>query len=189
MIGRLIRWTIGGLVITTIGSMVAALVTKGRTPSVGEPESDDIALVTIFDGLEFASTAKAFRGGSVLCWYGGGDLDLRGATLDPAGATLTVKLLFGGGRVLVPDEWNVEMHVTPILGGVADTREARDRAADAQRLVIDGYAAFGGFAVDSSRPEAVLDLPAMAGSAAEAVSDATDDAADAVTELVPALDV
>lgn len=185
MFGRLIRWTIGGLVLTTIGGMIAALVTKSRTPSVGEPESDEVALVTIFDALDFTSTAKAFRGGSAIVWYAGGDIDLREATLDPAGATLTVKVLFGGGRVLVPDEWNVDLHVNPILGGVADTREARDRAADAPRLVIDGYAAFGGFAVNSSRPEAEIDLP----EAVASVKDAAGDAADAVTELVPALDV
>ena len=120
MIGRLIRWTLGLLVLASIGEMIAAFITKQRTPSVGDADSDEIALVTIFEPLEFTSTATAFRGGSLLCWYGGGDLDLRDASLDPDGAHLTVKVIMGGGRVLVPDEWIVETHVAPILGGVAD---------------------------------------------------------------------
>ena len=189
MIGRLIKWTLGALVLTSIGSTIAAFVMKQRNPSVGWADSDEIALVTIFEPLEFVSTATSFRGGSLLCWYGGGDIDLRGATLDPAGAHLSIKVLFGGGRVLVPDEWDVEMRVTPIFGGMVDTREARQRAADAPRLVIDGYTAFGGFAIDSSQPEAEIDLAETVDIASTTAAAAKDDIADAVTELVPALDV
>jgi hypothetical protein len=189
MIGRLIRWTLGLLVLSSIVEMIAAFVVKTRTPSVGEPESDEVALVTIFEPLAFESTAKAFRGGSLLCWYGGGDLDLRDASLDPDGAHLTVKVMMGGGRVLVPDEWIVENHVTPILGGVADTREARERPADAPRLTLDGFTALGGFAIMSSRPEAEIDVAETIQAAKDQASAAVDDANDAVTELVPALDV
>jgi hypothetical protein len=185
--------TLGALVLSSIGTMIAALVTKQRNPSVGDADSDEVDLVTIFEPLQFASTAKAFRGGSLLCWYGGGDIDLRDATLDPDGAHLTVKVIFGGGRVLVPDDWTVENHVTPIVGGVADTRETRERPADAPLLILDGFTAFGGFAIASSRPEADIDVAATIESAkAQAKSkakDAVDDTNDAVTELVPALDV
>lgn len=187
MIGRLVRWTLSLLVLSSIVDMVAAFIVKQRTPSVGEPDSDEIALVTIFEPLEFASTAKAFRGGSLLCWYGGGDLDLRDATLDPAGAALTVKAMFGGGRVLVPDEWIVENHVTPILGGITDTRKARERSADAPRLILDGFMTLGGFAIASS-PQAEIDVAATIQTAKAQASAAVDDASDAVTELVPALD-
>jgi hypothetical protein len=189
MIGRLIRWTIGLLVLASIGEMIAAFITKQRTPSVGDADSDEVALVTIFEPLEFTSTATAFRGGSLLCWYGGGDLDLRDASLDPDGAHLTVKVIMGGGRVLVPDEWIVETHVAPILGGVADTREARERPADAPRLILDGFTVLGGFAIMSSRPEAAIDVAETIQAAKDQASAAVDDANDAVTELVPALDV
>ena len=201
MIGRLFRLAIVGVVISSIAGMIAAAVTKRRTPSVGDAASDEVALVTIFDGLEFESTASAFRGGSLLCWYGGGDVDLRGATLDPAGARLTVRLLFGGGRLLVPDEWEVDLETMAILGGVTDTREARIRPTDAPRLIVDGFAAFGGLAVFSTKPEAELDpvdaletIKAQAGDAKDAAEDVASDVAaavtdDAPTELVPALDV
>jgi hypothetical protein len=49
----------------------------------------------------FHSTATAFRGGTLDCWYGGGIVDLRDATLDPAGAHLEVKAVFGGAQILV----------------------------------------------------------------------------------------
>ena len=53
---------------------------------------------------------------------GGGEIDLRGATLDPAGARLTVQVLLGGGQLIVPDDWHVDLQVTSILGGVGDAR-------------------------------------------------------------------
>jgi hypothetical protein len=189
MIGRLIRWSLGALVISSIGSVIAALVIKQRTPSVGNAESDEIALVTIFEELAFTSTAKAFRGGSLTCWYGGGDLDLRDAALDPAGARLTVKLVFGGGRVLVPDDWAIDLEATSVFGGMSDTRETSIRDAAAPRLVIDGTVVFGGLAIVSSKAEAEIDLAAAVDEATASVKDTADDAADAVTELVPALDV
>ncbi len=188
MIGRLIRMTLGAFIFTTIGTAIAALVIKQRTPSVGTPDSDEIALVSIFEPLDFVSTAKAFRGGSLTCWYGGGDLDLREATLDPAGADLEVRLVFGGGRLLVPDEWDVDLQLTSIFGGAGDMREARTRPADAPRLSVHGLAVFGGLGIDSSKREADI-----AASVQSLVADHTNGAdtamADAATELIPALDV
>ncbi len=188
MIGRLIRLTLGAFLLSTIGAAIAALVLKQRTPSVGTPDSDEIALVTIFEPLAFVSTAKAFRGGSLVCWYGGGDLDLREATLDPSGADLEVRLVFGGGRLLVPEEWDVDLHVTSIVGGVGDMREARTRPADAPRLTVSGIIFFGGLGIDSSKPEAAIAEAAEA-LAADHTNGADAAMADAATELIPALDV
>ena len=71
------------------------------------------------------SRATSFRGGSLLCWFGGGTVDLRGATLDPAGARLTIRAIFGGGLLVVPDDWQVDLKVIGIMGGVGDTRDMR----------------------------------------------------------------
>ena len=153
MVGRVIRWGFGALFVSSVAAGIAALVYKRQTPSVGTPESDEVALTAIFEPLVFASTARAFRGGSIVCWYSGADLDLRGATLDPDGAYLAIRVLFGGGRVIVPDEWQVELDVTAILGGAGDARPLRARATDAPRLVIEGFAAMGGFTIVSKAPE------------------------------------
>jgi predicted membrane protein len=149
MVGRVIRWTLAAFVLSSIAAGIAALVMKRRTTSIGTPESDEVALTAIFEPVEFESTATAFRGGDLLCWFSGTDIDLRGATLDPGGAYLTVRVLFGGGRIIVPDEWQVDLDVTAILGGVGDARPMRARATDAPRLVVDGYVVFGGFAIES----------------------------------------
>lgn len=151
--GRLIRWTFGGLIVAFGSLLVGAAVAKQRLPSVGNEESNEVALTAILEPLEFESHATAFKGGTVLTWFGGGDVDLRGVRLDPAGATLTVRTLFGGGRVLVPETWNVDLQVKAVFGGSVDVRPAFDRPPDAPTLAIGGFAVFGGFAVMSANPE------------------------------------
>jgi hypothetical protein len=127
------------------GFMAAARFVRLAVPSRGDATSDELALVAVFDGVELESNATAFRGGSMLAWYGGVDADLREATLAPD-AHLTVTALFGGVALRVPPEWRIESHVKAIAGGV-DVSGVDPDDPDAPLLVIDGRALFGGVAV------------------------------------------
>ena len=153
MLGRIIRRIVVAFVAITSISALAAVVAKRSIVSEGGPDSAEIDLATIFDSVELESRASSFRGGSLLCWFGGGTLDLRGATLDPAGARLTIRAIFGGGLLIVPDDWLVDLQVIGIMGGVGDSRDVRGRPADAPRLIVDGFAFFGGFGISSRPPE------------------------------------
>jgi len=113
-----------------------------------DPSADEIVAVAIFGPLEVHSTSQNFRGGRLECWYGGGVLDLRDATLAPEGATLQVRAVFGGGQILVPADWKVVSTVSG-MGGLQDIRDAKGYAADAPELVIEGTLIAGGFAVSS----------------------------------------
>jgi hypothetical protein len=132
------------------GFLAAALFVKRAVPTRGGEESDELALVAVFDGVELKSRAGAFRGGSMLAWYGGIAADLREATLAP-GATLTVHALFGGVAVRIPPEWRVLSSARAFAGGV-ETRGAE--AEDAPTLTVDGYALFGGIAIGPRRETA-----------------------------------
>ena len=156
MVGRIIRRIVVAFVAIMSISALAAVVAKRSIASAGGPDSNEIELATIFDSVELESRATSFRGGSLLCWFGGGTVDLRGATLDPAGARLTIRAIFGGGILVVPDDWQVDLKVIGVFGGVGDSRDARGRPADAPRLIVDGFAFFGGFGI-SSRPPDTLD--------------------------------
>ena len=153
MIGRLVRWTLGAMVLSSVVAAIAAIVAKGRLPSRGGPHDDEIALTAILEPLAFESAATSFRGGTLTCWFGGADLDLRGATLDPAGGHLTIRVLFGGGRLIVPEDWDVRLDVTGILGGVGDSRESTEAERRGPSLIVDGFAALGGFGIVSTKPE------------------------------------
>jgi hypothetical protein len=129
----------------------AAAVMKRALPSHGDAESDEVALVAVFDGVELESRATAFRGGSMLAWFGGVAVDLREAQLAP-GAQLSLHALFGGIAIRVPPGWRVGSSVHALGGGVAvDVPEPDD--PEAPRLVLDGFALLGGIAVGARAAE------------------------------------
>jgi hypothetical protein len=153
LIRSLLGLTFGLLLVGSIASAIAAAMAKGRLESRAQPDDDEIDLVTIYESRDFSSTASAFRGGSVLTWYGGGTVDLRGASLDPAGATLDLKAIFGGIRLVVPETWRVDVGTVGLMGGVGDGRD-RDRVAkNGPTLRLTGFAIFGGAGVVSAAPD------------------------------------
>lgn len=137
------------------GTLAAAALMKRVLRSRGDAESDEVALVAIFDGVELESRSTAFRGGSMLSWFGGIAVDLRNAKLAPD-AHLTLHTLWGGIAVRVPPGWHVESSARALMGGVA-VDAPRTMDADAPRLVIDGFALLGGIAVGSKADETGLE--------------------------------
>ena len=148
MLKRIIGLGIVSLTAGMVAAAAAAMNLKRSLVPTTDPSADDIVAVAIFGPLEFRSTSRNFRGGRLECWYGGGVLDLRDATLAPEGATLQVRAVFGGGQILVPSDWKVVSTVSG-MGGLQDVRDAKGYAADAPELIIEGVLIAGGFAVSS----------------------------------------
>ena len=153
IVGRVFRLFFRLMMLTTILGMIGAIVAKRQLPSSADSEADEVRIKAVFEPMNFKSTARKFKGGTIDCWYGGGAVDLREATLDPAGAHLAVRAIFGGGQIVVPDSWRVTSRVVGI-GGLGDARAPIGRAEDAPHLTIEGIAVFGGFGVMSELPEA-----------------------------------
>jgi hypothetical protein len=152
VIGRLFGVLVLGWIATMGIAASVALQKKREAPPVPDPGADEIDLRTYFGPMDFASVSTAFRGGTVETWFGGGTIDLRGATLHPDGAHLRTTTVFGGGQILVPDSWVVETRVSGI-GGAGDVRGSAAATPEsdptAPRLVVDGIVAFGGFGIMS----------------------------------------
>jgi hypothetical protein len=132
------------------GMMAAAAFVRRAVPSEGDEESDEVRLVAVLDGIQLASRARAFSGGSMLAWYGGIDVDLREAEL-ARDARLTLHTLFGGIAIKTPPGWRVESELTAVAGGV-DTRTPSPDDPDAPVLTLTGTALFGGIAVGAKPP-------------------------------------
>jgi predicted membrane protein len=153
MFGKLMRaisFLLLGWFVFIVGAVIYA-ATRRREALPQDPASDEVDLVATFGPLEFHSESGAFKGGTVTTWFGGGTLDLRDATLDPAGATLQTSALFGGGNLIVPETWNVETKIVGI-GGAGDGRPNVERPADAPVLRLEGTAIFGGWGITSEAP-------------------------------------
>lgn len=145
MLWRLVRSLLFVLAGAVAGFASAAAMLRGWLPSRGDATSDDLALVTIFDGLELSNRSSSFRGGSLLAWFGGVALDLREATLAPD-ATLEIRAMFGGVMVRVPPEWRIDAEAKAVFGGI-DVPGAPPDDFEAPVLAVRATSFMGGVAV------------------------------------------
>ncbi len=156
---RLVRLIVAIVVLKVLGHVALALAAvryKQTAPAHPEPDANEIDLVVVMDGARYASTAPAFRGGRVTCWYAGLDVDLREATLDPAGARLEVRTAFGGTRIVVAPGVPVRVHAPAVFGGTSNETHAAEPTADAPGLEIRGFTTLGGLQVIAAEPGAEL---------------------------------
>lgn len=151
-LARLLGLVIGASLVAGIASALAAVKFKKEAPPMPDAAADEIDLVAVMDGARLASTAPAFRGGRVICWYAGVDLDLRDATFGPAGADVEVRTVFGGTRVVVAPGVPVTASGPAIFGG--RTIETGGHAVDTARpgLRVTGFTLFGGLQVVMAEP-------------------------------------
>ena len=92
--------------------------------------------------------SQDFRGGEVTAILGGFGIDLRGAGIAGDSATLNIFTLFGGVDLKVPEDWNVAVAGSPILGVFTNSAKTyRQGEAPTKTLVIKGVAIMGGVEV------------------------------------------
>jgi hypothetical protein len=79
------------------------------------------------------------------------ELDLTKAKLAQGINEIEIACVFGGATLIVPDDWNISIAVTPVLGGFTDSRKLiPGRTVDTTRqLVIKGAVVFGGGEIKS----------------------------------------
>jgi predicted membrane protein len=130
------------------------IILQRRMPSI-EPThtalgDDTIDISTVFNGVERRITSPQFAGGRVSVVFGGVELDLRGARLAD-NASLQVSVVCGGLELKVPEEWNVQVHGTPLLGSIEQSGDgpAAQDIATAPRLDIYASVTLGGLEIDS----------------------------------------
>jgi predicted membrane protein len=119
--------------------------------STGIVGDDYIDYVNVFSGGERQIVSENFKGGKISAVFGGMELDLTKAKLAPGRNDLEIACVFGGATLIVPDDWNISIEVTPVLGGFTDSRKLiPGRIIDPTRqLVIKGAVVFGGGEIKS----------------------------------------
>ena len=123
----------------------------GAASTASVAGDDYIDYVNVFSGGERQIVSENFRGGKITAIFGGTELDLTKAKLAPGVSELEIACVFGGATIIVPDDMNVKIEVTPVLGGFGDSRKLHPgRTVDtSKQLVIKGAVIFGGGEVKS----------------------------------------
>jgi predicted membrane protein len=108
-------------------------------------DTDRIDDTAIFGGGDKVVNTQNFKGGVLTAIFGGSNIDLTQAKLADGKQVIDVLYVFGGSKIRVPQDWQVEMNVTGIFGGMSDKRKFIDTQVDqTKRLYIKGTAIFGG---------------------------------------------
>lgn len=120
-----------------------ALVAKFLLQSNADPDTQDLDLVSIFEGHQLASHADPLYGGRIMTMFGGVMLDMREATPAPTGVYIDVFVVMGGVSLVVPEGWRVVYTGNTIVGGYSD--ETRTTAeTDVPTVNVSGTILMGG---------------------------------------------
>jgi len=115
----------------------------------GDPNysaEDFFDATAIFGASKRVIISKDFKGGDVTCFMGGCEIDFTQADIiKPAIVDLT--LVFGGGKIIVPSDWQVNNQITPVFGGVEDKRRQPFSPNPDKVLILKGTCFFGGLEI------------------------------------------
>ena len=120
--------------------------TQGFTSQV--PIDDAIDVVSVFGSVKRTVYSKTFRGGEVVCVFGGADINLIHADI-PGPIIIEIVQLFGGAKMIVPPHWVIRTEITPIFGSVEDKRPPSHVTDTEKVLILRGTVLFGGVEVKS----------------------------------------
>ena len=127
------------IIIISIG---ISILLNRNSKNTKEYSADTTNLSVFFSSSETRNGSKNYKGGNISTALGSVELDLRD-TIIKGSATLDVSVVLGSLELSVPHEWNIESHVTPILGGV-DSRALNSGKPGAPTLIITGEVILGG---------------------------------------------
>lgn len=107
---------------------------------------DVIDITTMFGGVKKKVLSKNFRGGDIVSVMGGSEIDLRQADFKDR-ISIDNFTLFGGTKLIVPAEWDVQSEVVAIFGGVDDKRPLPSDNLPRKILHLEGTCIFGGIEI------------------------------------------
>jgi len=100
----------------------------------------------IFGSAKKVIISKNFKGGDITCFMGGCEIDLTQADMTQP-AVIDLTFIFGGGKIIVPSDWQVNNNITPVFGGIEDKRKQPMSINPSKVLIIRGTCLFGGLEI------------------------------------------
>jgi predicted membrane protein len=102
-----------------------------------------------FGGVNRNVISKSFKGGEMTAFMGGAEFNFGKADIERR-AELDVTVIMGGVKLIVPQNWDVELNTTNILGEVDDKRRGNGATIEnTKKLVLTGTVTMGGVEIKS----------------------------------------
>ncbi|MEM6642507.1 MAG: DUF5668 domain-containing protein [Bacteroidota bacterium] len=123
------------------------ILRRGSVSDVSENKEDIFDEVAIFGGTEKKFTSEQLKGGKITTLFGGSKIDLKSSQIATE-ANIEIFCMFGGTEILVPEDWDVNMNATAILGGSSDERSVSTTGSNS-KLNVNGFVMFGSIELKS----------------------------------------
>jgi len=135
-----------------VAPAVDGAIAVAPQPDLPATTDEPATIVTAFGGFERRGRWSPAPTTNVTCVFGGGELDLRNAVLPTGDLVFNMRCVFGGANVIVPPDLPVHVEGHGFFGAFHDdTGGDADPREDGRRLVIRGFALFGGVKVQVKR--------------------------------------
>jgi predicted membrane protein len=139
-----------GLVIISRRGKHGGVGNKQMRNEDGSISTDYLNDIAIFGGGALRVESQNFKGGTLTAIFGGRDLNLRTAQIAPEGCVIDVFTMFGGTKLVVPEDWQVKSDALSLFGGFTDKRHIKpDEVKENKVLLLKGVVMFGGVEVKS----------------------------------------
>lgn len=115
-------------------------------------DEDAIDEVAIFGGSERIIRSQNFKGGKIFAIFGGSNFNFMHAKLAPGKNYIEIFALFGGMKMVVPEDWKVRIEIVPIFGGFSDKHKVHNHNPEIDtntELILKGLVIFGGGEIKS----------------------------------------
>jgi len=111
---------------------------------------DYLSINSVFSGVNRNIVSKNFKGGKATCIFGGADIDFSQADIQGK-AELSLQIVFGGIKLIIPPNWTVINEIDGMFHGVDDKRKYNTLMAETfdKILILKGSVVFGGVDIKS----------------------------------------
>ena len=118
-----------------------------RTEQATADRNDAIDLTAIFGGVKKNVLSKKFKGGDITAFMGGAEINLTQADFNGR-ITIDCFNMFGGTKLIIPSDWDVQNNISAVFGGVEDKRVFNSVVPNSnKRIFLKGSCVFGGVEV------------------------------------------
>ena len=103
----------------------------------------------VFGGVKKNIQSKNFKGGEIVCFMGGAEVSFMQADIAHP-VVLEVNNVFGGTKLIIPGNWEVQTEISAMFGGVEDKRNFQNAVPDSEKkIILRGSCVFGGIEINN----------------------------------------
>lgn len=115
-----------------------------------ESISEDVLnSVTVFSGVKKVILSKNFKGGEIVSFMGGSEINMMQADVQGK-VVINISQVFSGIKFVIPPHWQVQSEIVSVMGGFQDKRPKGQNVVDEDKvLIIKGTNLLGGIEIKS----------------------------------------